>query len=58
VAITVSGPGAAGGEGNSKTILSAKPIMLTLEDKIFLLVIIAVSLAFGAILWPFFGAVL
>jgi predicted PurR-regulated permease PerM len=32
--------------------------MLTLEDKIFLLVIIAVSLAFGAILWPFFGAVL
>ena len=29
-----------------------------LEDKTFLLLVIAVSLAFAWILWPFFGAVL
>jgi predicted PurR-regulated permease PerM len=32
--------------------------MRTLEDKTFLLLIIAVSLAFAWILWPFYGAVL
>ena len=30
----------------------------TLEDKTFLLLVVAVSLAFGWILWPFYGAVL
>jgi predicted PurR-regulated permease PerM len=32
--------------------------MRTLEDKTFLLLIIAISLAFAWILWPFYGAVL
>ena len=32
--------------------------MRTLEDNTFLLLIIAVSLAFAWILWPFYGAVL
>ena len=32
--------------------------MVTLEDKTFLVLVIAVSLAFALILWPFFGAVL
>lgn len=32
--------------------------MRTLEDKTFLFLIIAVSLAFAWILWPFYGAVL
>lgn len=32
--------------------------MRTLEDKFFLAFIIAVSLAFGWILWPFYGAIL
>ena len=32
--------------------------MRTLEDKAFLLLIIAISLAFAWILWPFYGAVL
>ena len=30
----------------------------TLEDKTFLLLIVAISLAFGWILWPFYGAIL
>ena len=30
----------------------------TLEDKTFLLLVIAISLAFAWILWPFYGAVL
>jgi predicted PurR-regulated permease PerM len=30
----------------------------TLEDKTFLLLTVAISLAFGWILWPFYGAVL
>ena len=32
--------------------------MNKLEDKTFLLLVIAISLAFAWILWPFYGAVL
>ena len=32
--------------------------MRTFEDRVFLALVIAVSLAFGWILWPFYGAIL
>jgi predicted PurR-regulated permease PerM len=38
--------------------LSTTPHLPNLEDRFFLWLIIAVSLAFGWILWPFFGAIL
>ena len=64
VAVAVHRSSAQNPVGRSK-IRSSQPCrvqqevnMRTFEDRVFLALVIAVSLAFGWILWPFYGAIL
>src|SRR3989304_4669325 len=49
--------GAAGADGSGGRTTMKLPGSPGFEDKAFLALVIAVSLAFALILWPFFGAV-